>query len=133
MGAKTMRFENTVLSGLLKAIPRGQFAGLVAVHGSDRGVRRLRSWSQLVALLVAQLGGCRSLRELEAPLASQSGNHYHLGIGRACRSTLAVANASARPACSRRCSVACSAGWPTGCRKTSAARRCGASMPPASA
>jgi hypothetical protein len=88
-----MRFENTVLSGLLKAVPRGQFARLVAVHGSDRGVRRLPSWSQLVALLVAQLGGCRSLRELEALLASQSGSHYHLGIGRVCRSTLAVANA----------------------------------------
>ena len=96
-GAKAMRFQDTVLGGLLKMVPRGQFARLVAAHGSDRGVRRLASWSQLVALLVAQLAGCRSLRELEALLASQRSAHYHLGIGRVCRSTLAVANAR-RPA-----------------------------------
>ncbi len=92
-----MQFENTVLNGLLKVIPRGQFARLVVAHGSDRRVRQLPSWSQLVALLASQLGGCRSLRELEALLASQPGSHYHLGIGRVCRSTLAVANAK-RPA-----------------------------------
>lgn len=92
-----MRFQQTVVSGLLKVIPRGQVAKLAAAHGSDRRVRRLPSWSQLVALVVAQLGGCRSLRELEAVLASQRGSHYHLGIGRVCRSTLAVANAK-RPA-----------------------------------
>jgi len=92
-----MRFENTVLSDLLKAIPRSQFAGLVAAHGSDLRARRLLSWGQLVALLVAQLGGCRSLREVEALFASQAGSHYHLGIGRICRSTLATANAK-RPA-----------------------------------
>jgi hypothetical protein len=92
-----MRFQDTVLGGLLKAIPRGQFARLAARHGSDRRVRRLPSWSQLVALLVAQLAGCQSLRQLEALLASQRSAHYHLGIGRVCRSTLAVANAQ-RPA-----------------------------------
>jgi hypothetical protein len=92
-----MRFEDTVLSGLLKLVPRDRFARLVAAHGSDRRVRRLPSWSQLVALVVAQLGGCRSLRELEALLASQPGSHYHLGVSRVCRSTLAAANAS-RPA-----------------------------------
>jgi hypothetical protein len=48
-----MRFEDTILSGLLKVIPRGQFARLVAARGSDRRVRRLPSWSHLVALLVA--------------------------------------------------------------------------------
>ena len=57
-----MRFERTVLGSLLKAVPRGQFARLVAAHGSDRRVRQLSSWNQLVALLAAQLGGCRSLR-----------------------------------------------------------------------
>ena len=93
IGAKAMRFQDTVLSGLLKAVPRDQFARLVSAHGSDRRVRRLNSWSQFVALLMAQLAGCRSLREIEALLASQDGGHYHLGIERVCRSTLAVANA----------------------------------------
>jgi transposase len=92
-----MRFQHTVLGGLLKLVPRGQFARLAVAHGSDRGVRRLPSWGQLVALVAAQLAGCRSLRELEALLQSQPGSRYHLGLGRVCRSTLAVANAK-RPA-----------------------------------
>jgi hypothetical protein len=92
-----MRFQNTVMSGLLKAVPRDQFAKLVAAHGSDRRVRHLSSWSQFVALMTAQLAGCRSLREIEAILGSQVGSLYHLGTERVCRSTLAAANAK-RPA-----------------------------------
>jgi hypothetical protein len=97
LGAKAMRFQDTVLSGVLKAVPRDQFAKLVQAHGSDRRVRRLSSWSQLVALLMTQLAGCVSLREIEAILGSQEGSRYHLGTQRVCRSTLAVANAK-RPA-----------------------------------
>jgi hypothetical protein len=86
--------QDTVLSALLKAVPRAQLAQLVAQHRSDKGVRKLTSWSQLVALLVVQLAGCRSLREVEALLASQSDALHQLGSGRVCRSTLAVANAT---------------------------------------
>lgn len=92
-----MPFQDTVLGGLLKAVPRGQLARLVAEHGSDKGVRRLTSWGQLVALLVAQLAGCGSLREIEALFGSQGGALYHLGTERVRRSTLSAANAK-RPA-----------------------------------
>jgi len=92
-----MPFQDTVVGGLLKAVPRGQFVRLVAAHGSDKGVRRLSSWGQLMALLVAQLAGCQSLRAVEALLACQDRSLYHLGTERVCRSTLAVANAK-RPA-----------------------------------
>jgi putative transposase len=43
------------------------------------------------------VAGCHSLREIEAILASQDRNLYHLGTERVCRSTLAVANGK-RPA-----------------------------------
>jgi hypothetical protein len=92
-----MRFEPTTIGALLKLVPRSQFAAVVKAHRGDYGVRQLSTWGQLVALLVAQLGGYGSLRELEAVLGSQAGARYHLGIGRVCRSTLAVANAR-RPA-----------------------------------
>jgi hypothetical protein len=92
-----MRFEPTTIGALLKLVPRSQLAAVVKAHRGDHGVRQLSTWGQLVALLVAQLGGYGSLRELEAVLGSQGGAHYHLGIGRVCRSTLAVANAR-RPA-----------------------------------
>jgi hypothetical protein len=92
-----MRFEPTTIGALLRLVPRSQWAALVKAHRGDHGIRQLSPWSQLVALLAAQLGGYGSLRELEAVLDSQNGSHYHLGIGRVCCSPLAVANAR-RPA-----------------------------------
>ena len=68
-----MRFQDTVLGGLLKLVPHGQFTRLAVRHGSDKGIRRLSSWLQLVALVVTQLAGCRSLRELEALYRAESG------------------------------------------------------------
>ena len=104
-----MRHHNTLLHDLLQFIPWSRFDALVDEHGSDRGVRKLSSKSQLIALLHAQLSGASSLREVEATLASQQARLYHLGASAPKRSTLADANAAAvrrgvLPACSRRCS-----------------------------
>jgi hypothetical protein len=92
-----MRHHNTLLHGLLQFIPWTRFEALVEEHGSDRGVRKLSSKSQLIALLHAQLSGSSSLREVEATLASQQTRLYHLGASAPRRSTLADANAD-RPA-----------------------------------
>jgi Transposase DDE domain/Domain of unknown function (DUF4372) len=92
-----MRHHNTLLHGLLQFIPWSRFDALVEKHGSDRGVRKLSSKSQLVALIHAQLSGASSLREVEATLASQRTRLYHLGASAPRRSTLADANAD-RPA-----------------------------------
>ena len=88
-----MRHHNTLLHGLLQFIPWPRFEALVDEHGSDRGVRKLSSKSQLIALLHAQLSGASSLREVEATLASQEARLYHLGASAPRRSTLADANA----------------------------------------
>jgi hypothetical protein len=92
-----MPCRDTVVGALLEAIPREQLARLVAAHRSDKGVRRPTSRGRLVALLVAQLAGCRSLREAEAVLGSQGGALRRLGVGPVRRSTFATANAT-RPA-----------------------------------
>ena len=96
-GTNTMRHHNTLLHALLQFIPWSRLEALVEEHGSDRGVRKLSSKSQLIALLHAQLSGASSLREVEATLASQSARLYHLGASAPKRSTLAEANAN-RPA-----------------------------------
>jgi Domain of unknown function (DUF4372) len=88
-----MRHHNTLLHGLLQFVPWGRFEALVEEHGSDRGVRKLSSKSQLVALIHAQLSGASSLREVEATMASQQTRLYHLGAAAPKRSTLADANA----------------------------------------
>jgi IS4 transposase len=69
----------------------------VKAHKADRGVRRLTTKSQLVALLYGQLAGVSSLRELEAGLRSHRVRLYHVGATAPRRSTLADANAT-RPA-----------------------------------
>jgi IS4 transposase len=79
---------------LIKTLPRWRFEQLVRRHGADHRVRSLPTWSQLVALLYAQLAGVCSLRELVAGLASHGNLLYHLGVGTVRRSTLADANAT---------------------------------------
>jgi len=90
----TMQHQNTVLHGLIKVLPRWRFEALVRQHGADHRVRTLSTWSQLVALLYAQLAGSGSLRELVATLASHGNLLYHLGAHVVRRSTLADANAT---------------------------------------
>lgn len=92
-----MRHYNSVLHDLLKRIPWPAFDRLVAVHGADRGVRRLRSRDQLIALLYGQLSGAGSLREIVGGLHSHKARLYHVGARAVQRSTLADANAK-RPA-----------------------------------
>jgi len=88
-----MLHQNSVLHGVLKHVPWHEFDRLVEAHGADRGVRRLTTRSQFVALLYGQLSGASSLREVEAGLRSHAARLYHLGARPAQRSTLADANA----------------------------------------
>ena len=94
IGDPAMHHQNTVLHGLIKALPRWRFEALARRHGADHRVRTLPTWSQLVALLYAQLAGIQSLRELVATLASHGNLLYHLGAHAVRRSTLADANAT---------------------------------------
>lgn len=82
----------SVLNQLLNLIPRDQFAGIVARHQGDRGVRRLSCWSQLVALFYAQLTGQHTLRDLVTALNMAVHKLQHVGLTGVSRSTLADAN-----------------------------------------
>jgi IS4 transposase len=91
--AKAMRQHHSVFQGLLKHLPWQRFEALVEEHGSDAGVRRLTSKSQLTALLYGQLSGSEGLREMITGLSSHTPRLYHLGIKPIRRSTLSDANA----------------------------------------
>lgn len=92
-----MRHYNSVFHGLQKLVPWAEFDRLVEKHSADHRVRRLTTKGQFLALLLGQLSGASSLREIEAGLASQSARLYHAGAQCVARSTLADANAR-RPA-----------------------------------
>jgi putative transposase len=89
---QAMAHHNTVLSQLLKLLPRHQFDSLSKQHDSTRRSDALPRWSQFVALATGHLGGRRSLRDITSTMESQSARHYHLGCRKVSKSALARAN-----------------------------------------
>ena len=88
-----MRLQNNVFLDLLKPIDRRAFGRIVERHGGDAYDKSFKSWSHLVALIFGQLSAVFSLRGLVAAFNAERNGHYHLGVGRFARSTLAEANA----------------------------------------
>lgn len=92
-----MQYQSTVFGQLLKEVPRGWFERTAAAHRQGRKKRRLSDWGHLVAMVLVQLGGVRSLRDLERMLERHGGRLAHLGLSDVRRATLADANGT-RPA-----------------------------------
>ncbi len=87
-----MAYNNSVLSQLLKLLPRHEFERLANRHDGKRRSDALSRWSQFVALTIGQLGGRRSLRDIESTIHSQRRHRYHLGSQTISRSGLSRAN-----------------------------------------
>lgn len=93
-----MAHNNTVLSQMLQLLPRHVFEHQVETHSWQGPTpRKLSYWSQLVAMLYAQLSAKKSLRDLVFSLGRHHQKLYHLGLAPVKRSTLADANEQ-RPA-----------------------------------
>jgi hypothetical protein len=90
-----VRHDNIVFHGVLKRLPWSVVERGEAEHEADRDPRALTAKAHLIALLLAQLFGLRSLREIETNLRSHAGKLYHVGGKAISRSALATANASA--------------------------------------
>ena len=88
-----MRSCDSIFGQLLKPIGRRWFAGVVARHDGDAYDKSFFSWNHLAALVYAQLAGASSLRMLEAVWNANAHQHYHLGVDKITRATLADANA----------------------------------------
>jgi hypothetical protein len=93
-----MAHNTTVLGQMLQLLPRHVFEHQVETHSwQGPKPRKLSYWSQLVAMLYAQLSGKKSLRDLVFSLGRHQRKLYHLGLDPVKRSTLADANEQ-RPA-----------------------------------
>lgn len=93
-----MAHLNTVLGQMLQLLPRHVFDHIVATHSwAGPTPRKLTYWCQFVAMLFAQLSGCKSLRDIVFSLNQHVKKFYHLGLCIVKRSTLAEANEQ-RPA-----------------------------------
>lgn len=87
-----MAHANTVFSQLLKLVSRHEFQSLAKQHHQGQALRRISRWDQFVSLIMAQLSGRQSLRDIEANVNAQSANQYHLGVRRIAKSSLARVN-----------------------------------------
>jgi putative transposase len=89
---QTMAHHNTVLSQLLKLLPRHKFDSLSKQLDGKRRTDALSRWSQFVALATGHLGGRKSLRDITSTLDSQASHRYHLGCHKVSKSALGRAN-----------------------------------------
>ena len=82
-----------VISQLLDFLPMHDFNQCVRRYNGNYKVRRFSCTDQLFSMVIAQLSGLESLRDIETSLRSMGPKLYHAGIrGRVSRSTLADAN-----------------------------------------
>ena len=90
---QAMQYQSTVFGALLKAVPRGWFERTARRHHVGRAKRTLQPWGHLVTMVMSQLSGAGSLRDLERMMAHHPGVLAHLGLEKVPRATLADANA----------------------------------------
>ena len=83
---------NTILSQILKFVPRYEFESLAIKHHSGRSFRTASRWSQFVGLTMAQLSGRQSLRDIVDNLSAQAHRLYHLGSSKLTKSNLSRMN-----------------------------------------
>ncbi len=87
-----MAHNNTVLSQFLKLVCRHEFESLSKQHHQGQKLRKMSRWAQFTSLMLAQLTGRTSLRDIESNMAAQQSKLYHLGVQKVSRSTLARVN-----------------------------------------
>lgn len=87
-----MAHTSTILSQILKMVPRHEFETLAKAHHCGRQFRQSSRWDQFVAMASAQLSGQQSLRDTLCTLGSQIHRLYHVGARLLTRSTLARIN-----------------------------------------
>ena len=87
-----MAAHSTALAQILKLVPRHEFDELARRHHQGRKLRQVSRWSQFVALMLGQLAGRSSLRDVVTNLTAQSRKLYHLGARVVARTTLARVN-----------------------------------------
>jgi hypothetical protein len=91
---KAVRQQHIVFHEVLKPLPWAVLGRAVEECDPGRDPRALDAKVHLIAMLLAQLCGLRSLRDIETHLRSHAGKLYHLGGGTISKSALATANAS---------------------------------------
>jgi hypothetical protein len=86
-GINAVRHQNIVFYELLKHLPWAAVDEREQQHNPDWDPRGLAVKAHLIAMVLAQLAGARSLRDIETNLKSHASKLYHLGGDRAAQDT----------------------------------------------
>lgn len=70
----------TLLSQILRLIPRDLVQDQVNTHQTDKHAKGFDTWSHLASMLLCHLGKLSSLREVAGGMRSATGNLVHLGV-----------------------------------------------------
>lgn len=92
MELRAIAHYNTILKQITAFIPRHDFEYLAAIHHTGQKFRSFNRWSQFMAMLIGQLSGRKSLRDITDNLKAQTNRLYHLGMKQTSRATLARVN-----------------------------------------
>jgi len=87
-----MAHYNTILSQITAFIPRHEFDHHANIHHTGQKFRSYNRWSQFMAMLIGQLSGRKSLRDITDNLKAQHAKLYHLGMKPTSRATLGRVN-----------------------------------------
>ena len=77
-----MFHDKLVFAQLATYLDRNHFNYLVRKYDSDKYVKHLTGWNQLLALMFGQLSDRESLRDLVVALEVHQSKCYHFGLGR---------------------------------------------------
>ena len=83
---------NTILNQILKIVPRHEFESLGIKHHSGRKFRTTSRWTQFAAIVLAQLSGRMSIRDIVENMKAQTHRLYHLGVGKLSKSNFSRIN-----------------------------------------
>lgn len=82
----------STVSLIKKQLDQSFLSKLIKEHEADKHAKGFDTYRHMLVMILAQLTGSQSLREIEFVINSHYRQHYHLGLGTVRRSTLAYAN-----------------------------------------
>jgi putative transposase len=88
----TTMHQPTTFSLIKKQLDQSSLRSLIKKHEADKHSKGFDTSRHLLVMIMAQLLGCKSLREVELTLNSHYRRHYHLGLSTVKRSSLSYAN-----------------------------------------
>ena len=87
-----MAYHSTILRQIVAFLPRHEFESLAKDYHVGQKFRSFNRWTQFMVMVIGQLSGRKSLRDLIMNVAAQTNKLYHLAIKPCSRATLARVN-----------------------------------------